>query len=85
MRKAYRARLHAHAHPQVRRPVELTCCAAQPLRSLGEHLVGVLRRLSDYLEDLLDELEWNVVVEEVAHRVHEDEPRSTPTTRHVER
>ena len=76
-------RLNAHAHPKVRRPVQLICNSAQSLRSLGEHLVGVLRRLSDDIEDLRDELDGHVLMEEVAHRVHEDETGSVPTLRHI--
>ena len=57
--------------------------SAQTLRSLGEHLVGVLGRLPDHVEDLCDELDGHILVEEIAHRVHEDEPRGVPASRHV--
>jgi hypothetical protein len=46
-----------------------------PPRSLGEHLVGVLGRLADHLEDLRDELGRHIFVKEIAHRVHEHEAR----------
>lgn len=58
---------------------------AQPLRSLGEHLVGVLGRLADHLENLRDELGRHIVMEEIAHRVHKDEAGRAPASRHIER
>ena len=56
----------------------------QAPRSLGEHLVGVLRGVGHDLEDVADEVRRHLVVEEVAHRVDEDHPGRPPAPRDVE-
>ena len=68
-------------HPDVRRPVELRRDPAQPLRPLRQDLVRVLRRVRHDLEDRADEVDRDTVVEQVAHRVHEHEPRLLPPVR----
>jgi hypothetical protein len=46
--------------------------------ALGQHLVDMPVRLLHRIEHLVDELTVDVLVEQVAHRVHEDHPRLLP-------
>ena len=45
----------------------------------------MLRRITHDVKDLLDELDWDAGVEQVAHGVHEDEARLAPAVRNPER
>lgn len=59
--------LDRHAHPHVRGPREPRRDLDEVLVTLRQNLEGVLARLSHHREHLLDELERDVRVEEVAH------------------
>ena len=73
--------LDRHAHPDVLRPRQGGSDLCEPLVALRQDLEGVVAGLGHHGEDLLDELERDVRVEEVAHRVHEDHPRPAPPQR----
>src|SRR2546430_4191796 len=62
----------------------LTVPGREPLRPLRENLEGVTPRLEHHSEHLFDEAVGNLLMEKVAHRVHEDHSRSLPPTRRVE-
>src|SRR5215212_4849569 len=49
--------------------------------ALGENLEDVPRTLRHYPEDLLQKVEWHLLVEQVAHRVHEHPARLAPPPR----
>ena len=70
--------LDADAHPDVVWPVQFVGEGAQPAGALREDLVGVLWRVGHHLEHPADEVERHVGVEEIAHRVDEDQPRRAP-------
>ena len=57
---------------------------AESLRTLGEHLIGVLRRRLHDIEDSSDEFGRDLVVEQIAHGVDEDGARRGPPLREVE-
>src|SRR6185295_6708683 len=56
-----------------------------PLRPLRENLVGMLIGFEHHVEDLLDPLVLYLLVEQIAHTVHEDPARLLPPKREVER
>ena len=70
--------LDAHAHPDVGRPVQAGCQRGEPLRALGEYLVGVPGCVGHDLEHPPDEIQRHLWVEQIAHRVHEHKPRRPP-------
>jgi phage protein U len=76
--------LDGHTHPDVARPGDSGRQLSKALSSLGQDLEDVLVSLSHGREDGLDEVLGHFVVEEVRHRVREDEPRSFPPQRQVE-
>jgi hypothetical protein len=76
--------LDRDAHPDVRRPLEPRRDLDEVFVSLGQDLEGVLARLGHHREDLLDELERDLRVEKVAHRVDEDHSRPPPAQRLLE-
>jgi len=43
-----------------------------------------VRTIAHRREDSLDERKWNVIVKEVAHRIHEHDPRLAPAARNVQ-
>src|SRR3569623_296175 len=47
----------------------------QSLRALGQNLIGVLRRLPDHREDLIEELIRDIFVKEITHRIDEVDRR----------
>jgi len=51
----------------------------EPIRALGQYLKYMLSRLSHYLENLVDIVEWDLFMEEIAHTVDEDSSRGSPT------
>lgn len=63
--------LDAHPHPDVRSPIEQGVEFFESFRALREDLVLVPVRLVHDREDALDVLDRDVLVEEVAHTVHE--------------
>lgn len=69
---------YAHAHPDVGRPVQVLREGGEPLGALGEYLVGVPGRVGHDLEHPPDEVQRHLWVEQVAHRVHEDQPGRPP-------
>jgi hypothetical protein len=73
--------LDTDSHPDVRRPVDLLRDGPQSARSLGQNLIGVLRANSHDIEHTANELQWDVIVEQVTHRIHEDPPRGSPMER----
>ena len=70
--------LDAHAHPDVGRPVQVGRERGEPLGALGEYLIGVPRCIGHDREHLLYEVRRHLRVEEIAHRVDEDQPRRSP-------
>ncbi len=68
-----------HAHPHVGRPVQLGSEFRQPLRPLREDLERMPRGLFHGAENPSDEAEGNLLVEKVAHAVHEDRPGLLPS------
>ena len=67
--------LDAGAKPHIRRPVELIGMLGRNFGSLRQDLECVMRAGRHHLEDLLDERERHVHLEQVAHRVDEDQAR----------
>ena len=76
--------LDGNAHPEVHRPVEPRRDRGEPLRSLGQHLIGALWHVGDDVEHATDVVDGHVLVKQVAHRVHEDQPGRCPGPRDVE-
>ena len=74
-------RLNGNAHPHIGWPLQLEPKLRQPLRSLGEDLERMPRGLLHGAEDLSDEGEGNLLVEKVAHAVHEDRAGLLPCER----
>lgn len=70
--------LDAHAHPDVGGPVQIGSERGEPLGTLGEYLIGVPGRVGHDREHPLDEIQGHLRVEEIAHRVDEDQPRRSP-------
>lgn len=70
--------LDAHAQPDVRRWAESWRQSLEPLGSLREHLELVLWALAHDVEYTSDILHRHVLVKEVRHAVHEDEPPAAP-------
>src|SRR5579872_896965 len=62
----------AHAHPDVRGPLDNAVQVFETLRAFRKHLVFVPVRLIHHVEYLPDVLDWNAFVEEIAHAVHEN-------------
>ena len=73
--------LHAHPHPDVRRPGEPIGQLAQAVASLGQDLKGMLRRVEHRIERARDELERHILMEQIAHRVDEDHSGTLPLQR----
>lgn len=81
----HRLVLDRRAEPEVlrpRQPIGEQPRAPSPLR---QHLVSVLWRVVDHVEDVAHEPDRHLRVEQVTHRVHEDHARSLPRVRHRER
>ena len=74
-------RLDADTHPDVIRPFYLGAEFQQALGAFGEHLERVPRCAAHDRECLLDELDRHIAVEQVAHRVDEDDLGLFPTQR----
>lgn len=77
--------LDRDAHPEVVGPVELVGDPCHPVRALRQHLVGVLRRLTNDVEDVAYEVQRHLGVEEIAHRVHEHDLRGPPAVGLIQR
>jgi hypothetical protein len=73
--------LDTDAHPNIERPVELGSEAIEPFGALREHLEGVPRRPLHDVEHAPNVALRNLVVEEIAHGVHEHDLRFLPTER----
>jgi hypothetical protein len=73
--------LHRYAHPNVLGPRQTGRQLHQSLRSLRQYLERVPACLAHDLENGLDELARDVLVEQIAHRVDEDQPRRRPPER----
>ena len=76
--------LDADAHPDIRWPIELRSDLLQALRSLRQNLIGVLWSVSHDIKDSPNELQRNVRMEQVTHRVHKDDAGLSPRSREVE-
>ena len=76
--------LDRDAHPYVRRPRQILREGLKPLRSLGENLEDVPFSALHHVKDLRDVFGGDLLVEQVAHRVHEDRARSPPAQRDLE-
>src|SRR5271163_176885 len=80
--------LDADAEPDLakrRHPAQLTReKLAQSLMPLGEDLVGVPGRSLHHPANLRDEIDWDVVVKEIAHRIHENSLRHAPLERDLQ-
>src|SRR5262249_11267517 len=76
--------LDRDTHPDVRGPLQPWCDLGEVLVALGQDLEGVLACLSHHREHLLDKLERDLRMEEIAHRVHEDHARPPPAERLLE-
>ncbi|MDQ5894849.1 MAG: Response regulator [Actinomycetota bacterium] len=76
--------LDRDAHPNVRMPFEFGCQLSESILSLGKDLEHVMVRLPHHRENLLDVVERNPLMEEIAHRVDEDDPWSLPLQRLVQ-
>ena len=76
--------LDAHADPDVLRPGQGGRERGEALVALGQDLEDVMLSLAHRLEDLGDHLIGDVLVEEVAHRVDEDELGLAPLQRKLQ-
>jgi hypothetical protein len=65
------AKLNPYAQPHVLRTRTPREILGQPLGSLGEDLIGVLRRGLDDRKHSIEKLVRNILMEQVAHAVHE--------------
>ncbi len=74
--------LNRDAEPDVARDrpfiIPLPDVVAHERAALGQHLVDMPVRLLHGIEHVVDECAVDVLVEKVAHRVHEDHPRLFP-------
>ncbi len=70
--------LYRDAEPHVGWPIETVGESASSNCAFGQNLVGVLWSLSDHIENVLDKRHGHPCVEEVAHRIDEDDPWGTP-------
>src|SRR5882762_1107671 len=52
--------------------------------AFGEHLKGMLFSHTHCLEDLEDKVVWNILVEEVRHRIYKDGRGLLPLQRYVQ-
>jgi len=71
----------AHAHPDMGGPIEERAQLFQAFRPLREDLIMVPVRLVHDAEHTPNVLHWDLVVEKVAHAVHEDPLRGLPRDR----
>lgn len=74
-------RFDARAQPDIRRPNQSGVEFYDAGRALREHLKRVLERLIHDAEHRLNEAGGDGFMEQVAHRVHEHEPRGFPPER----
>src|SRR5947209_3784220 len=77
--------LDRHTDPDVGWPFERAGDCSQALRALCQKLVRVARRIRHHVEHALDEVEWHVFMEQIAHRVHEDQTPGPPPLRDAQR
>ena len=73
--------LYGRAHPNVVRPRKVSRQFGGSLGTLRQNLKGMLRCALHDCKTLGDELCRNVLMEEVAHRVHKNHPRTLPVKR----
>ena len=73
--------LHARSHPNVVRPIQSWRIRGRDFRPLRQYLERVLWRVVHGRKHALDEPQRNIFVEQVAHRVDEDQSRLTPSMR----
>jgi len=66
---------NACSHPNVVRPLEEAIEFEHAVWSLGQDLKSVLRTASHDIHHTLNEVERDIFVKEVAHRVHKDYAR----------
>ncbi len=76
--------LDGRAHPDVLGPCEFPRERRRTLGALGEHLEAMPPRPIHRLEHGRDVLVGYLFVEQVAHRVHKDEPPALPLQRQFE-
>ncbi|QYO68871.1 response regulator [Leptolyngbya sp. 7M] len=77
----YRAIFNACAHPDVRRPGHLGRDLAGSLWTLRQDLESVLRAGVHDAEHGPDELQGHILMEQITHRVHEDDLGRSPRKR----
>lgn len=77
--------LHAHAHPDVLAPGEISAQFCQAFGPFRENLENQVRIVVHHSENLLDELQADILVEQIAHRVHENHRGFVPRVGNGER
>lgn len=83
-REAVFSVLYGDAQPDVARHCARRKIFTHPSRAFGQYLVGVLRGAPDHVEYLIEKAERDIVVEQVAHRVHEVHRRFVPLERLIQ-
>ena len=76
--------LDRYSHPDIRMPGQRAREVREAFMPLCEDLKRMPLGAAHHVEDVLHKLVGDVLVEQVAHRVHEDHPRPLPTQRLVE-
>src|ERR1700735_5645117 len=71
----------ADAHPDLSGPLQFTAQFQQPIGTLRQHLILMPLSPTHYREDLLDVVDRDDFMEEIAHRIDEDAPRTLPSER----
>lgn len=77
-------RFDTDAHPDIRRPCQERVEFGDMLCTLRENLEAVPVRALHHIEDALDEFEWHILVEQVAHGIDEDRLRLLPCEWHFQ-
>ena len=83
-RKENNTRLDARAHPEIPGPGKTLGELERPFWPLRKNLKVMLRRGRDDGIDILDERHRDIMVKEVAHRIHENQTRFLLSERHVQ-
>lgn len=74
----------AHAHPDMRLPIQRIAQLDQTFRPFGEHLVLMPVRPAHNVEDVADIGERDLRMKQVAHRIHKDAFGGLPLQRQFE-
>jgi hypothetical protein len=66
-------------HPNISGPLKFSGVFLSDLWPFGENLKCVLRTFFHHGEYALDEIDWHILVEQVAHGVDKDQSRRLPS------